>query len=154
MAAALDDFCAFADAGRQLTDLHVNYESVEPYPLEEMHASNWNPNTDDAFRVEKMKYGGRRPNLDTSTIIYNAGITLKDIPPEAHEYKLGTRSALDWLIDRYQVRTHTKSGIVNDPNDWAEEAGDPRYILDLIKRVTTVSVETVGIVRGLPELPI
>jgi len=154
MAAPLEDFRAFASAGRQLADLHVNYEAVDPYPLKERHGSNWNPDDPDAFRVEKMKYAGKRQNLDTSTIIYNAGITLKGIPAEAHEYKLGTRSALDWLIDRYQVRTHNKSGIVNDPNDWADEVGEPRYILDLIKRVTTVSVRTVEIVNGLPELPI
>ncbi|MDE2949604.1 MAG: DEAD/DEAH box helicase family protein [Chloroflexota bacterium] len=154
MADSLEDFRAFADAGRELAELHVNYETVEAYPLEEIHASNWNPNADDAFRVQKMKYAGKRPKLDTSTIIYNAGIILKGIPAEAHEYKLGTRSALDWLIDRYQVRTHNRSGIVNDPNDWAEELGEPRYILDLIKRVTTVSVRTVEIVNRLPELPI
>ena len=154
MAASLDDFYAFADAGLHLADLHVNYETVKPYPLEETRSSNWNPSTPNAYRVQKMKYGGKRPNLDTSTIHYNAGITLKGIPNDAQEYKLGTRSALDWLIDRYQVRTHKKSGIVNDPNDWADEVGDPRYILDLIKRVTTVSVETVRIVNSLPELPI
>ena len=154
MAASLDDFRAFAAAGSQLADLHVHYEAVEPYPLEEIRAANWNPNADDAFRVEKMRYAGKRPNLDTSTIIYNAGITLTGIPAVAHEYKLGTRSALDWLIDRYKVTTHKKSGIVNDPNDWAAEVGKPRYILDLIKRVTTVSVRTVEIVNGLPELPI
>lgn len=101
-----------------------------------------------------MRYAGKRPNLDTSTINYNAGITLAGIPAAAHDYKLGTRSALDWLIDRYQIRTHKKSDIVNDPNDWADEVGEPRYILDLIKRVTTVSLRTVEIVNGLPELPI
>ena len=154
MAASLDDFNTFADAGRELADLHVNYETVEPYRLEELRSSNWNPSAPDAYRVEKMKYGGKRPTLDRSTIHYNAGITLKGIPATAHEYTLGTRSALDWLIDRYQVRTHKKSGIINDPNDWADEVGDPRYVLDLIKRVTTVSVRTVDIVRGLPELPI
>ena len=132
----------------------MNYETVEPYPLEEIHAPNWNPDAPEAYRVEKMKYAGKRPNLDMSTIIYNAGITLVGIPAEAHDYKLGTRSALDWLIDRYRVTTHKKSGITNDPNDWADEVGDPRYILDLVKRVTTVSLRTVEIVNGLPELPI
>lgn len=154
MAVSLDDFRAFVDAGRELAELHLHYETVETYPLEEIHGSNWNPDAPEAYRVEKMKYAGRRPNLDTSTILYNAEITLAGIPAEAHEYKLGTRSALDWLIDRYKVTTHNKSGIVNDPNDWAEEVGEPRYILDLIKRVTTVSVRTVEIVNGLPELPI
>ncbi len=154
MAASLEDFRAFVAAGRELADLHVGYESVEPFPLDEIHASNWNADAPAAFRVERMKYAGKRPNLDTSTIQYNAGITLKGIPAAAHDYKLGTRSALDWLIDRYKVTTHKKSGITNDPNDWADEIGEPRYILDLVKRVTTVSLRTVEIMRGLPELPI
>ena len=101
-----------------------------------------------------MAYPGRRArgNLNPSRIIYNAGITLAGIPEHAHEYRLGSRSALDWLVDRYQVRTDKKSGIVNDPNDWCAEQSNPRYILDLIKRVTTVSVKTVEIVRNLPYL--
>ena len=154
MAASLADFRAFAAAGRELGDLHVNYESVEPYPLDEIYSASWTPDAANAYRVEKMKYSGKRPNLDTSTIIYSAGISLTGIPRAAHDYKLGTRSALDWLLDRYQVKTHKKSGIVNDPNDWSAEVGEPRYILDLIKRVTTVSLRTVEIVNGLPELPI
>ena len=89
-------------------------------------------------------------NLDPTRIIYNAGITLAGIPEHAHEYRLGSRSALDWLIDRYQVTTHKASGIVNDPNDWATEHDEPRYIVDLVKRITTVSVQTVEIVRNLP----
>lgn len=152
MAATADDFRAFAEAGRQLADLHVNYETVEPYPLEEVHAPGWDGDAPNAYRVEKMAYHGRRPNLDPTRIIYNAGITLAGIPAEAHEYRLGSRSALDWLIDRYRVTMHKASGIVNDPNDWCAEQGNPRYILDLVKRVTTVSVRTVEIVRGLPEL--
>ncbi len=152
MAASLDDFHAFVEAGRELAELHVGYESVEPYPLEEIHPLGWNRDAPDAYRVEKMAYAGRRPNLDTTCITYNAGTTLAGIPPQAHEYQLGSRSALDWLIDRYQVRTHNASGITNDPNDWAIEHGEPRYILDLVKRITTVSVRTVDIVRNLPEL--
>ncbi len=154
MAPTVDDFHAFVDAGRQLADLHVNYETVEPYPLEEIYAPGWDGNSPNAYRVEKMSYPGRRSreNLDPSRIIYNAGITLAGIPEHAHEYLLGSRSALDWLIDRYQVRTHTASGIVNDPNDWCAEQGNPRYILDLVKRVTAVSVQTMAIVRELPYL--
>ncbi len=154
MAATADDFRAFVAAGRELADLHVNYESVEPYPLEEIRAPGWDADAPNAYRVEKMAYPGRRPrgNLNPSRIIYNAGITLAGIPPEAHEYRLGSRSALDWLVDRYQVKIDKKSGIVNDPNDWCAEQGNPRYILDLIKRVTTVSVKTVEIVRNLPYL--
>ena len=154
MAASRADFRAFAQAGKELADLHVNYESVEPHPLEEIHAPGWNPRARDAFRVQKMKYAGRRGNQDKTRIEYNAGLALAGIPPQAHEYRLGSRSALDWLIERYQMRTHKASGIVNDPNDWASEIGDPRYILDLVKRVTAVSVRTVDIVAGLPELPL
>lgn len=88
------------------------------------------------------------------TLIYNAHVTLGDVPAEAHRYMLGSRSALDWLIDRYQVKTDKASGIVNDPNDWGREHDDPRYIVDLVKRVTRVSIDTMAIVDSLPELPI
>ena len=146
------DFGAFVEAGIDLADLHVNYENVEPYPLEEICSPLWNPSAQDAFLVTKMRYAGPVRNPDKSRIVYNAHITLVGIPSEAHRYTLGSRSALDWLIERYQVRTHKKSGIVNDPNDWATEVGDSRYIIELVKRVTTVSVRTVEIVEGLPEL--
>jgi predicted helicase len=132
----------------------VNYESVQPYPLEEIHVDGWNADSAGAYRAEKISYAAQRPNLDTSRIIYNAGVTLSGIPDQAHQYLLGSRSALDWIIDRYQVKTDSKSGVVNDPNDWATEHGEPRYIIDLIKRITTVSVRTVEIVQGLPQLPI
>ena len=85
-------------------------------------------------------------------IVYNDWITLAGIPDEAHEYVVGPRSALEWLLDRYRVTTDKASGIVNDPNDWGTEMGDPRYIIDLVKRVTTVSVETMAIVKALPPL--
>ena len=88
---------------------------------------------------------GRSRYPDRTAIVCNAHITLRGIPLQAHEYRLGSRSALDWLIDRYQVKTDGKSGITNDPNDWATEHGQPRYIIDLVKRVTAVSVRTVEI---------
>ena len=95
MAASRADFRAFVQAGGELADLHVGYESVEPHPLEEIRAPGWNPNAPDAFRVQKMKYRGRRGNQDKTIIEYNAGLALAGIPPQAHEYVLGTRSALD-----------------------------------------------------------
>ncbi len=150
---SLDDFRAFARAGRDLAELHVNYETVEPYRMQEIHDDGWHPDTPNAYRVEKMGYGGSARNPDKTRIIYNAGITLAGIPAESHEYRLGTRSALDWLIDRYQVTTHKASGITNDPNDWCAEQDNPRYIVDLVKRVTAVSIKTMEIVRNLPFLP-
>ena len=152
MAATADAFRAFADAGRELAELHVNYETVEPYPLLESYGPRWNPEAPNAYRVEKMAYAGPAHNPDRTAIVCNAHITLSGIPQQAHEYRLGSRSALDWLIDRYQVKTDSKSGITNDPNDWATEHGQPRYIIDLVKRMTAVSVRTVEIVNGLPYL--
>lgn len=141
-------FKQFLEAGRALSELHLNYETVEPYPLIE----NIAPNA--SLRVTKMRYAKEGRQDNKTTIIYNDHITLTDIPEEAHEYLLGSRSALDWIIERYQVKTDKASGIVNDPNAWGDEHGDPRYILDLIKRITTVSVETVKIVSGLPSLEV
>lgn len=141
-------FKQFVVAGRALSELHLNYETVEPYPLIE----NVTPNA--SLRVTKMRYAKEGRQDNKTTIIYNDGITLTGIPEEAHEYLLGSRSALGWIIERYQVKTDKASGIVNDPNAWGDEHGDPRYILDLIKRITTVSVETVNIVSGLPSLEV
>lgn len=150
LAATVTDFQAFTEAGRKLADLHVNYETVEPYPLAEqapLHAMDpWT-----TYRVEKMKWADKNTK---KAIVYNKHVTLGDIPAEAQRYMLGSRSALEWLIDRYQVKTDKASGIVNDPNDWCREHHDPRYIVDLIKRVTRVSVETMKIVDNLPSLPI
>ena len=150
LAASTVDFEAFAEAGRKLADLHVNYESVEPYPLAEqapLHAMDpWT-----TYRVEKMKWADKNTK---KAIIYNKHVTLGDIPAAAHRYMLGSRSALEWLIDRYQVKTDKASGIVNDPNAWCREHHNPRYIVDLIKRVTRVSVETMKIVDNLPSLPL
>ena len=144
-----EDFRAYARAGRELMDLHIGYETVEPYPLTESHSTG--DESDPAFyRVTKMRWGGTGRAKDRSVIVYNGNITLSGIPEAAHEYMLGSRSGLEWLLDRYRVKTDKASGIVNDPNDWALEHDDPRYIVDLVKRVTTVSVRTMEIVKGLP----
>ena len=104
----------------------------------------------DYYRVEKIRFGGRGSARDRSAVIYNSRITVGGIPEDAYEYRLGSRSAIEWVMERYQVKTDKASGIVNDPNDWSREVGNPRYILDLLARVVTVSVETVRIVRSLP----
>ena len=119
---------------------------MEPYPLAEARSAKAD------YKVVKMRYPGIGAKKDKTTVIYNASTTLSGIPDEAHEYLLGSRSAVDWIIERYQVKTDKPSGIVNDPNDWAEEHGNPRYILDLLARIVTVSVETVKIVKSLPAL--
>lgn len=142
------DFWAFSKAGKELADLHLNYESADLYPLGGV------PDANENLRVEKkMTYGGKR-GADKTTLHYNDMITLTGIPERAHEYKLGSRSAIDWIVDRYYVRTDKASGIVNDANAWGDEHGNPRYILELIQRIVTVSLRTVDIVESLPPLNI
>lgn len=142
------DFWAFAEAGRKLSDLHLGYETLEPFALDEVRPAGASP------VVKKMRFGGKAGAWDKTTIRYNDEITLSGIPAVAHKYMLGSRSALEWIIERYQVKTHKDSGIINDPNDWAAEHDDPEYILNLVKRIVTLSVETVAIVDALPSLNI
>ncbi len=134
------DFWAFATAGAQLADLHVNYESQPEY--EDLKLIQ-NPEVPLNWRVEKMKL-----SKDKTQLIYNEFLTLEGIPAEAFAYRLGTRSALEWVIDQYCVKTHSRSGLVTDPNC----ADAPRYIVDLVARVITISLKTVEIVKSLPEL--
>lgn len=148
------DFPGFSKAGRALADLHLNYETVEPYELEEMSTGTITGVSDEAydfFRVKKLSFGARK---DRSRIIYNSRITLAGIPADAFDYQVNGKSALEWIIDRYQVAIHKESQILNDPNDYCREVGNPRYILDLIKRIVTVSVESNRIVSTLPVLEI
>lgn len=142
----VESFQEFSEAGRKLSDLHLGYESVDPYELEITEP------LDPSYTVKKMKFAGKGKEKDRSTIIYNDQITVAGIPEEAYRYMLGSRSAIEWIMDRYQVKTDKKSGITNDPNDWADEHDDPRYILGLLCRIVTVSVETMKIVDGLPAL--
>nr|WP_246276232.1 type ISP restriction/modification enzyme [Curtobacterium albidum] len=142
------DFSAFADAGRELANLHMNYETGPLFPLTETTSA------DPTYAVTQLRYGKIGKIVDKSTIIYNADVTLSGIPDDAHEYMIGSRSAVDWIIERYRVRTDKKSGLVNDPNDWIAEHGDDRYLVELISRVVFLSVETVRIVKSLPPLEV
>lgn len=152
------DFWAFSKAGRALADLHLNYETVEPYPLTIEAKGKL---TDADYRVEKMKFAkkkdpetGKNVN-DRSIVIYNPRITLKGIPEAAWDYVVNGKAALDWVMERQAVRTDKASGIVNDANDWAiETMGSPKYPLELFQRVVTVSLETMAIVNSLPKLDI
>ena len=140
------DFWAFSEAGKQLAELHVNYESVPKYAELTLKET---PNMPLDLCVKKMKL-----SKDKTRIEYNDFLTIEDIPAEAHDYRLGTRSALEWIVDQYCITEDYKpntgrgSRIVNDPNREAE----PRYIVDLIARVVTVSLETMKIINNLPTL--
>ncbi len=154
LAASADDFHAFVDAGKRLINLHINYKSVEPYPLEEHVTPAADLDEYEPFPVgAKMRLPKAKGVTDRTTILYNPHVTLRGIPEEAFRYQLGPRSAIEWIDDRYWIRTDKASGIVNDPNEWSREHHDPRYIFDLIKRVTTVSVETMRTVDALPHFP-
>lgn len=143
------DFWAFSKAGRALADLHLNYETVEPYPLT-IEAKGTLTGSD--YRVEKMKLAKKG---DKTTVIYNQRITLKGIPDAAWDYVVNGKAALDWVMERQAVRTDKASGIVNDANDWAVETmGNPKYPLELFQRVVNVSVQTQNIVNSLPSLEI
>ncbi|WP_328530108.1 DEAD/DEAH box helicase family protein [Nocardioides sp. NBC_00368] len=156
------DFHGFAEAGRRLSELHLGYESVEPYPLDGLAVQpSGDPYEFFAVGAKKMTYGKATAEQkaagekhDRTVIRYNDRITLSGIPLEAYQYMIGSRSAVEWIIDRYYVKTDKASGIVNDPNEWSREIGDPRYILDLIARIVMLSLETMKIVDSLPALTI
>ena len=133
------DFWGFAKAGRRLGEIHVGYEDVDEYPLCFVET----PDTPLDWRVEKMKL-----SRDKTGIKYNDFLTLDGIPAKVFDYRLGNRSALEWVIDQYRVKMDKRSGIVNDPN----RADDPEYIVRLVGKVVAVSLETVEIVEGLPGL--
>jgi predicted helicase len=162
---ALQDFRAFADAGRELADWHLNYDRVSGLGSrvsdETPHARHPRPQTPDprpgdqyplkwvetpgvplSYRVEKMKL-----TKDKTAVIVNESLRLEGIPPEVFEYRLGNRSALEWVIDQYQVSTDKRSGITSDPN----RPDDEQYIVRLVGQVVQVSVETVRIVKSLPK---
>jgi predicted helicase len=137
------DFWAFSKAGRKLAELHLNYETVEAYKEATVTGDDGK-----SYLIDKMRF----PKKDQKdTIIYNSKISISNIPPQAYEYVVNGKSAIEWIMERYQVTTHKESGITNNPNDWAAEVGNPRYILDLLLSIINVSVQTVDIVKALPK---
>jgi predicted helicase len=172
------EFAAFVKAGRKLGDLHCGYESAKPWPacvvdmaassaalpLEKSPSSPMSPSS--PYRITKMRFAkkdnptdenhngklDRWEIEDRSRIIYNDNITIRGIPLAAYDYQVNGKSAIEWVLDRYQITTNKDSGIVNDPNLWLAESNNPRYIVDLILKVVTVSMETQKIVNVLPRL--
>jgi predicted helicase len=136
----LDAFAICVRIGKQLMELHVNYEQVEEYPLRLV--SDRNIPYLQRLRVEKMKL-----SADKSALIYSPGLTLEGIPPECFQYRLGNRSALEWVIDQYQVSVDKRSGIESDPN----QLDTPDYIVRLVGKVVQVSMETVRLVNELAQ---
>lgn len=138
------DFWKFSKAGRQLAELHINYETIPPITSIKVTGLETG-----FYKVEKMRF----PKKDQKdTIIFNSKIRIENIPAKAYDYMVNGKSAIDWIMEKYALSIHKKSGIQNDPNDWATETGNPRYILDLLLSIINVSVQTVDIVDSLPKI--
>ena len=179
-AAGLVGQVVVARAGRKLAEIHLNYETAEPYrcllvsskstsadlPLFGLAAgenraffSAEAPET--LYKVRQMRFAKKQVKVangkmktedDKTRIVYNDKITIAKIPLEAYEYVVNGKSAIEWIMERYAVTTDKASGIVNDPNDWALEHNDPKYIFNLVLRIITVSLETMKIVKSLPKV--
>ena len=148
------DFWAFSKAGRALSDLHLNYETVKPHQVGLVTTGQL---TDASYRVEKMRYGKIKVDGKTvenkTVLVYNDHITLTGIPLEAYDYVVNGKSALDWVVERQCIKTDKDSGIVNDANAWATETmKNPKYPLELFQRIITVSLKTMNIVKSLPQM--
>lgn len=165
------DFIAFSKAGRELADLHINYETIDMYQgvkitskpinIKLADGQNWAKSSmeDSSFYVTKMKYAKRnneetgKNEDDPTKIIYNNHITVENIPEEACDYVVNGKPAIDWIMERQSVKTDKKTEITNDANDWAlETMNNARYPLELLLRVINVSLKTQKIVNGLPDL--
>lgn len=132
----------YVEIGRKLSDLHLNYEDQSIWDGVEVEISK--PD----YRVKKMKHPKKSV---LNTIIYNENITIKNIPEQAYDYVVNGRPAIEWIIDQYQVKTDKKSGITDDPNDFSD---DPKYILNLLLSVITVSIRTLELIDELPEFEV
>ncbi len=138
------DFKKYSDIGRELAELHLNYETLERPEgviVEGEELGN--------YRVEKMSFIKKGVK---DTIIYNSSITIKNIPLEAYDYQVNGKSAIEWIMERYAVTTNKDSGITNDPNLWCDEHNDPKYILNLLLSIITLSLKTNELVKKLPKV--
>jgi predicted helicase len=147
-------FWGYSKKGRELAEIHLNYETIEPYKLEEVVSPKAPKKDKELYRVDSqgMKFVKEKKIVDKTTILFNPHVTLKGIPESAYDYVVNGKSAIEWIMERYCITKDLNakgegSGIVNDPNEWSD---DPRYIIDLLKRVVTVSMETNMLVSELP----
>lgn len=141
----------YVEVGQKLMDLHLNYEEVPVYDGVEITIAE-----KPSYKVTKMRFAKKRDEKgksvnDLSTIIFNSDITISNIPEKAYEYVVNGRSAIEWIIDQYQVKTDKKSGITDDPNDYSE---DEKYIFNLLLRIINVSIQTVELINSLPKFEV
>lgn len=141
----------YVEVGKALMDLHLNYEEIPVY-----NEVDITPLVNSSYKVTKMRFDKKRDENgksvnDLSAIIFNSDITISNIPEKAYEYVVNGRSAIEWIIDQYQVKTDKKSGITDDPNDYSE---DEKYIFNLLLRIINVSVQTVDLINSLPKFEV
>lgn len=139
------DFISFSDAGESLFKLHVNYEKAKPYDLTEKIFDKKD------YSVKKMKFGKKDNLVDKSTIIFNESLVLTQIPLETYDYVVNGKPALEWVMENYQIYQDPLTKIINDPNDWGTDNNEPDYILNLVKKVITVGINSKKIINGLPK---
>jgi predicted helicase len=139
------DFISFSNAGESLFKLHANYEKVKPHELTETIFGKKN------HSVQKMKFGKKNNLIDKSTIIFNESLVLTQIPLETYDYVVNGKPALEWVMENYQIYQDPLTKITNDPNDWGTDNNEPDYILNLVKKVITVSINSKKIINGLPK---
>ena len=153
-----DDFWAFGKAGRELAELHLNYEQVPASKEVVVDWHNMLPGMMDAdtpeklYRVTQMRFGKRGKDKDKSVIEYNQFITLRNIPLRAYDYVVNGKSAIEWIMERYCDKVDSKSGIRNDANQWGLEHGNPKYPLELLQSIITLSIKTLDIIDNLPKM--
>ena len=153
-----DDFWAFSKAGRELAELHLNYEQVPASKEVVVDWHNMLPGMMDAdtpeklYRVTQMRFGKRGKDKDKSVIEYNQFITLRNIPLRAYDYVVNGKSAIEWIMERYCDKVDSKSGIRNDANQWGIEHGNPKYPLELLQSIITLSLKTLDIIDNLPKM--
>ncbi|MCW5772402.1 MAG: hypothetical protein KIT16_12245 [Rhodospirillaceae bacterium] len=142
------DFWRWADWGETLMALHIGYETVEPWPLKRIDTPD-----------EKAKGTGTKPKAmlradkEAGTIQIDSETQLSGVPREAWDYKLGNRSALEWILDQYKEKT-PKDPTIRARFNTYRFADHKEKVVDLLKRVTRVSVETmkiIGAMRGLSK---
>lgn len=141
----------YVEVGKALMNLHINYEEVPVYDGVNIEISD-----QPSYKVTKMKFAKKRDENgklvnDLSTIIFNSDITISNIPKKAYEYVVNGRSAIEWIIDQYQVKTDKKSGITDDPNNYSE---NEKYIFNLLLRIINVSIQTVDLINSLPKFEV
>lgn len=134
----------YVEVGRKLANLHLNYENQTIWDGVQVDISTSKPN----YKVKAMKHPKQRA---FDTIIYNESIVIKNIPEKAYEYVVNGRSAIEWIIDQYRIKTDRKSEIIDDPNDFSD---DPKYILNLLLSIITVSMKTLELIEELPEFEV